>query len=75
MIISLEFKGGSGISIGGGGGANNYVRVHDMTSLLYGRGPGPCRLRALEALGGFYALPCYLSLIFKHSDTNGIQKT
>ena len=29
----------------------------------YGRGP------ALEALGVFYALSCYLSLIFKHSDT------
>ena len=27
------------------------------------------RLRALEALGVFYALSCYLSLIFKHSDT------
>ena len=27
------------------------------------------RLRALEALGVFDALSCYLSLIFKHSDT------
>ena len=26
-------------------------------------------LRALEALGVFDALSCYLSLIFKHSDT------
>ena len=25
--------------------------------------------RALEALRGFYALSCYLSIIFKHSDT------
>ena len=37
------------------------------------RGPlrpgSSARLRALEALRVFYALLCYLSLIFKHSDT------
>ena len=33
------------------------------------------RLRALEALGTFDALSCYLSLIFKHSDTKWDKKT
>ena len=57
---------------GGGGGAKDYLRArilpeHEPRSPLR---PGPmARLRALETLGVFNALSCYLSLILEHSDT------
>ena len=65
-------------SWGGGGGAQNIMCIfyyifyyillhHERESRSTAGGPGP-----LEALRVFDALSCYLSLILKHSDTNGI---
>ena len=54
-----------------GGAKDLCERTHitnAMPEVPYGRVPGPAA-RALEALGVFYALSCYLSLILEHSDT------
>ena len=69
-------RGGSRILIWGArGDTKDYVRalVHCEGEFPYGRGPGltkgPRSSRVLEAL------LCYLSLIFKHSDTKWNLKT
>ena len=58
----------------GGGGAKDYVRARtsrarSLKSLIILRPGSRARFRALEALRVIDALSCYLSLIFKHSDT------
>ena len=65
---------------GGGGGrkAQNIMYTHahherEARSPL--RLGSRTRVRALEALGVFDALSCYLSLIFKHSDTKWDKKS
>ena len=59
---------------GGGGGAKAYkcaLHAHHEREARSPLRPGSrARLKALEALGVFDALLCYLILIFKHSDTN-----
>ena len=57
---------------GGGGGRNRLCACDTKPEVPYSccRGPGLAyNLRALEALGVFDTLSCYLSLVFKHSDT------
>ena len=70
---SRNFIGG-----GGGGGRKRFCAGTHITSakpnLPYTAGSRG-RLRALEALGFFDALSCYLSLIFKHSDTKWAKTT
>ena len=56
----------------GGGGAQKimYMHAHLECEAQSPLQPGSRALKwALEALGGLDALSCYLSLIFKHSDT------
>ena len=67
-IFFFIFFGG-----GGGGERKDYVRAstsqaRNPKSLIYGRGPG-------KLSGFFYALLCYLNIIFKHSDTNWDKKS
>ena len=66
-VVVLQFTHVQGMADPGfslGGGAKNmYAHVHHERETR----PGS---RALEALGVFYALSCYLSIIFKHSGTN-----
>ena len=55
------------------GGAKDYVRActsraRSPRSLI--RSGSRARLRALEALGGFDALSCYLNLVFKGSGSH-----
>ena len=62
-------RGGSKIFISGGG-VKDYVpsrtlRAQNRTHFRHG---SRAHLRALEALGLFNALLCYLSVLFKHSD-------
>ena len=70
--VRTDFRGGYRIVMGEGGGGGEIMRAHAHHEA---RSPNPlrqgsrARLRALEALNGFDALLCYLSLIFKHSDT------
>ena len=64
-----------GCSLGGWGGGGQkimWVHAHHVGEAGSPFRPGSrARLRALpEALGAFDALLCYLSLIFKHYDTN-----
>ena len=75
--VCLELTAaGPGFSLGGGGGARDYVPARTYTSaepnsLFVGvqgllKGPG--------SSWGFYAISCYLSLVFKHSDTKWAKK-
>ena len=78
MAISLQLRDSCGCYDKGGsrtfiqGGVKDYMCAPEVP---YGRGPGPAFKRALESLGVFDALSCYLSLIFKHSDTKLDYKT
>ena len=60
MITPTINRGRSRIFIGGGGGIKDYVR--------YGQVQGPLKGRGSSQVF-FYAVSCYLSLIFKNSDT------
>ena len=53
-----------------GGGCKKLCCAHHITSPKSLTAGSRARLRALEALGVCDARSCYLSLIFKHSDTN-----
>ena len=50
---------------GGGGGGRTHI-TSAKPQVRYDQGPGPARarLKALEAVGGFDGLSCYLSLFF-----------
>ena len=67
-------RGGSRIFIGGGGGGAKDYDVRACTSRARSAKPEvpyAC-IMCMEALGVCDALLCYLSLIIKHFDTNGI---
>ena len=53
---------------GGGGGQKNAHHERQARNTSWPGSRARCGLKALEALVGFNALSCYLSLIFKHSD-------
>ena len=60
------------------GGAKDYARTlahYERETQSPFRQESRTRLRALEALGHFYARLCYMRLIFKHSDTKWDKKT
>ena len=67
----------SGFSLGGGGGTTDYARARTFMTLR-ARNPKSLTARVQDPLegpgssrrgGGVDALSCYLSLIFKHSNT------
>ena len=77
MMIQYAGAGPPEFSLGGGGGAQTIMCAHALhkREAWSPLRPGSrARLRALGAPGGFDALSCYLSLIFKQSDTKWDKK-
>ena len=69
-----------GFSLGGGGGGGGAKKnmcanaYHEREARSPLRSGSRARLRALEALGGFDALSCYMSLILSILIPNGIKE-